>query len=140
MFDYTGKILPGTNTLAYLALSSATKEKSFITLTYLALPVNVSLGRKRLPVTNTLAYLSAKTRQKKFYRIEHFVCCVRPSSLTKFIFIGLDQFRNVTLGLFYKYFIKLTRGQCYKTNTAVMYCHFRLNCGSNIYNIEFTVE
>ena len=25
--------MPGTNTLAYLALSSATKEKSFITLT-----------------------------------------------------------------------------------------------------------
>jgi len=33
MLDYTGKRLPGTNTLAYLASSSLTKEKSFITLT-----------------------------------------------------------------------------------------------------------
>jgi hypothetical protein len=27
-----------------------------------------------------------------------------------------------------------TRGQCYKTNTAVIYCHFRLNYHRNIYN------
>jgi hypothetical protein len=33
MLDKTGKRLPGTNTLAYLASSSATKEKSFKTLT-----------------------------------------------------------------------------------------------------------
>jgi hypothetical protein len=33
MLDETGKRLPGTNTLAYLASSSAMKEKSFITLT-----------------------------------------------------------------------------------------------------------
>ncbi len=32
MLDQTGKGLPGTNTLAYLASWSATKEKSFITL------------------------------------------------------------------------------------------------------------
>ncbi len=32
MFDWTGKFLPGSNTLAYLALSSVTMEKSFITL------------------------------------------------------------------------------------------------------------
>ncbi len=29
-------------------------------------------------------------------------------------------------------------GLCYKTNTAVMYCNFRLNYRSNFYNIEFT--
>jgi len=33
MLDYTGKFLPGANTLAYLASSSAMKKKSFITLT-----------------------------------------------------------------------------------------------------------
>jgi hypothetical protein len=33
MSDYTGKGLPVTNTLAYLASSSATEETSFITLT-----------------------------------------------------------------------------------------------------------
>jgi len=33
MLDWTGKWLPGTNTLAYSASSSAMKEKSFITLT-----------------------------------------------------------------------------------------------------------
>jgi hypothetical protein len=33
ILDWTGKGLPGTNTLAYLASSSATKKKSFITLT-----------------------------------------------------------------------------------------------------------
>ncbi len=33
MLDKTGKFLPGAKTLAYLALSSATKTKSFITLT-----------------------------------------------------------------------------------------------------------
>jgi hypothetical protein len=32
MLDYTGKFLPGANTLAYLASSSATKKKSFVTL------------------------------------------------------------------------------------------------------------
>ncbi len=32
MLDQTGKGLPGTNSLAYLASSSATKKKSFITL------------------------------------------------------------------------------------------------------------
>ncbi len=31
-------------------------------------------------------------------------------------------------------------GQCYKTNTAVIYCHFRLNYHRSIYNIEFTLE
>jgi hypothetical protein len=30
MLDQTGKGMPGTNTLAYLASSSAMKEKSFI--------------------------------------------------------------------------------------------------------------
>jgi len=33
MLDLTGKYLPGTNTLAYLASSSATEKKSFITFT-----------------------------------------------------------------------------------------------------------
>jgi hypothetical protein len=33
-----------------------------------------------------------------------------------------------------------TRGQCYKTNTGVIYCHFRLNYHWNIYNIEFSLE
>ncbi len=33
MLDQTKKYLPGTNTLAYLASLSATKKKSFITLT-----------------------------------------------------------------------------------------------------------
>jgi hypothetical protein len=33
-----------------------------------------------------------------------------------------------------------TRGQCHKTNTAVIYCHFRLNYHRNIFNIEFTLE
>jgi hypothetical protein len=33
-----------------------------------------------------------------------------------------------------------TRGQCYKTNTVVIYCHFRLNYRRNIYNIKFTLE
>ncbi len=33
-----------------------------------------------------------------------------------------------------------TRGQCYKTNTVVIYCHFMLNYRSNFYNIEFTLE
>jgi hypothetical protein len=33
MLDLTGKFLPGANTLAYLALSSAMKKNSFITLT-----------------------------------------------------------------------------------------------------------
>ncbi len=32
MLDQTGKFLPGANTVAYLASSSATKKKSFITL------------------------------------------------------------------------------------------------------------
>jgi hypothetical protein len=32
MLDKTGKFLPGANTLAYLASSSATKKKGFITL------------------------------------------------------------------------------------------------------------
>jgi hypothetical protein len=32
------------------------------------------------------------------------------------------------------------RGQCYKTNSAVIYCHFRLNYHRNIYNMEFTLE
>jgi hypothetical protein len=31
-------------------------------------------------------------------------------------------------------------GQCYKTNTAIIYCHFKLNYHSNFYNIEFTLE
>ncbi len=30
-------------------------------------------------------------------------------------------------------------GHCYKTNTVAIYCHFRLNYHSNIYNIEFTL-
>jgi hypothetical protein len=34
----------------------------------------------------------------------------------------------------------LTRGQRYKTNTAVIYCHFRLKYHRNIYNIDFTLE
>jgi hypothetical protein len=33
-----------------------------------------------------------------------------------------------------------SRGQCYKTNTTVIYCHYRLNYHRNIYNIEFTLE
>jgi hypothetical protein len=33
-----------------------------------------------------------------------------------------------------------TRGQCYKTNFAAIYCLFRLNYHRNIYNIEFTLE
>jgi hypothetical protein len=33
MLDQTGKFLPGENTLAYLASSSAMKKKCFITLT-----------------------------------------------------------------------------------------------------------
>jgi hypothetical protein len=33
MLDWTGKFLPGANILAYLASPSATKKKSFITLT-----------------------------------------------------------------------------------------------------------
>ncbi len=37
-------------------------------------------------------------------------------------------------------FVCRTRGQCYKTNTTVMYCHFRLNYQISIYNIEFTLE
>ncbi len=32
-----------------------------------------------------------------------------------------------------------TWGQCYKTNTVVIYCHYRLNYYRNIYNIEFTL-
>ncbi len=32
------------------------------------------------------------------------------------------------------------RGQCYKTDTAVINCHFRLNYCSNFSNIEFTLE
>jgi hypothetical protein len=35
---------------------------------------------------------------------------------------------------------RLTWGQCYKTNAAVNYCHFRLNNHRNIYNIDFTLE
>jgi hypothetical protein len=31
-------------------------------------------------------------------------------------------------------------GQCYKTNTAVIYCHFKLNYHRNVYNIEFTLQ
>jgi hypothetical protein len=33
-----------------------------------------------------------------------------------------------------------TWGLCYKTNTAIIYCNFRLNYRSNFYNIEFTLE
>jgi hypothetical protein len=33
-----------------------------------------------------------------------------------------------------------TRDRCYKTNTTVIYCHFRLNYHTNSYNIEFTLE
>jgi len=33
-----------------------------------------------------------------------------------------------------------TWGQCNKTNTAAIYCHFILNYHRNIYNIEFTLE
>jgi hypothetical protein len=34
----------------------------------------------------------------------------------------------------------VTRAQCYKTNTAVIYCRFRLNYHRNIYNIKFILE
>ncbi len=30
--------------------------------------------------------------------------------------------------------------QCYKTNTAIIHCNFRLNYWSNFYNYEFTFE
>jgi hypothetical protein len=36
--------------------------------------------------------------------------------------------------------VRDTCGQCYKSNTAVIYCHFRLNYTRNIYNIKFTLE
>ncbi len=35
---------------------------------------------------------------------------------------------------------KVSSSQCYKTNTAVIYCHIRLNYHRNIYNIEFNLE
>ncbi len=31
-----------------------------------------------------------------------------------------------------------SRGRCYKTNTVVIYCYFRLNYRCNVFNIEFT--
>ncbi len=44
------------------------------------------------------------------------------------------------LYIFCRSLIDDSRGQCYRTNTAVIYCHFRLNYHRNIYNIEFTLE
>jgi hypothetical protein len=47
--------------------------------------------------------------------------------------------KKTFFGAFY-YFFVFARGQCYKTNTVVIYCHFRLNYYRNIYNIKFTLE
>jgi hypothetical protein len=50
------------------------------------------------------------------------------------------HFENNKQLLEYQNFILLRDiwGLCYKTNTAVIYCNFRLNYRSNFYNIEFT--
>jgi len=37
-----------------------------------------------------------------------------------------------------EYHYQVPEGQCYRT--LVIYCHVRLNYGSNFYNIEFTLE
>jgi hypothetical protein len=50
MLDSTGKFLPGPNTLAYLASSSATEKKSIITLTLAQCITIFSIDNIFLPV------------------------------------------------------------------------------------------
>jgi len=54
----------------------------------------------------------------------------------------LPKFNNGSFWKILWYAFKLKplsfRGQCYKTNTVVIYCHCRLNYHKNIYNINLT--
>ncbi len=85
----------------------------------LALPTNVGLDRKWIVMGNTLAYHGTET------------IAALKSLIVQATGITILTAKNTLLKLIHQ-------GQCYKANTAVIYCHFRLNCCSNFHNIEFT--